>query len=46
MPTGPHLVKKFTAFYGISKLITAFRRPVLILSQINPVRVTLPIHTS
>ena len=43
--TGPQLVKKFSAFYGTRRFITAFtsaRPPVHILSQINSVHASPP----
>ena len=37
-PTGPQVVKKFPAFYGTCRFITAFKipSPLPILSQISP----------
>jgi hypothetical protein len=41
-PTGSQIVKKFPAFYGTGRFITAFTSarppPVSILSQLNPVQ--------
>jgi hypothetical protein len=47
--TGPQLVNKFPTFYATQRIITAFTRniplpsPVLTLSQINPVHISIPL---
>jgi len=42
--TGSQVVKKFSAFYGTQKFITALTRAhVPILSQINPAHAPIPL---